>query len=192
MQFFGVVEQWVWCLINWLLLNATHFRTLNATVESLQKSGILIVASAGNKKLPTIPSDLNNGTAIIVGSHGKTGIIGEFSNGKCTADICTLGEELIIKTVRDSKRSGTTYACAQVSAMLANFHVASSQQLEAKYIKARLRETSDNVICRCGSGSHNEEQVKRKLNKSNFLNIVRCWKANSCETCKAYQFNWIT
>lgn len=66
-------------------------------MQSIQASGVMIIAAAGNSGLDYIHSDLNNGTTIMVGSHEHSNVISNFSSAKCLADVVALGENFYTK-----------------------------------------------------------------------------------------------
>lgn len=138
------------------------------TLDALQSSGIIVIASAGNGgHIDCISSHLNNGKSIMVGCHNISNIISLFSS--CNVDICGFGEDVVFNRVTPNVRSGTSYAVAHVTAAVANFMSFSSRN-DYEFIKRRLVNTADDVQCLCTL--HGGKSLKLKMSALKLMSKI--------------------
>lgn len=130
---------------------------------------MIVIAAAGNNR-EHIDSDLNNGRSIIVGAYNHDGSINSQSSGKCCADICSLGDDVYMENLQAPLRSGTSFATAFVTALVANYlHHVQPLRLESsvEFLKVSLRKSAENINCPCDF--HKENSVALKMSPDSFM-----------------------
>lgn len=172
-------------IINFSLSGMWKNNRVYIAIKSLQTSGAVVVAAAGNYKpdtLSDIVTQFNNGTTIIVGSHSVNNKISSFSRGHCHVNVCALGENVFVKNC-DSRhyRSGTSLSTAQVTAVCANY-MAFAPSEECYLLKEKLAETADDLACMCSD--HNGRNVKLKMNAVTLLTNMKHDNATTSKRMK--------
>lgn len=104
---------------------AVELNFIKQAVANARRAGVIVVASAGNRQIPTVDFPANQGDALAVGAVGSTDVKAPFSSYGQALDLVAPGLDLVgahpLPFARTARWSGTSFSTALVAGAAALF-----------------------------------------------------------------------